>query len=107
LLGGSDGTNLFRSSSGSGSLVSSSMAWYFGSGNDAFFKTDRSTLGVHGEAVYGFPAGEGGVVNFVVCVGHQLVLLVHVPVLIVRVEPCAPVRLVPIGATLEAAAEHS
>ena len=45
--------------------------------------------------------------NIVVCVGHQLVLLVHVPVLIVRVEPCAPVRLVPIGATLEAAAEHS
>ena len=44
--------------------------------------------------------------NFVVCIGHQLVLLVHVPVLIVRVEPCAPVEGT-IGATLEAAAEHS
>ena len=32
--------------------------------------------------------------NIVVCVGHQLVLLVHVPVLIVRVEPCAPVVVV-------------
>ena len=55
LLGGSDGTNFLRSSSGSGSLVSSSMAWYFGSGNDAFFKPTGRPLASTGRPFTVFP----------------------------------------------------